>query len=172
MTSIFQTTYSNEFSLIKMYGFPLKFHWSLFLGILLTLFHIGSDNCLQPARWQAMISTNAGGVTTRLLSILVIFNFFGDLCHHIQLLVYIKCEKYYCLVQCCFTVNIHIIDIIFRSGMLHATLYEACLWPLLISKLMWPISLTISLQARNMQITSVHVCYKITVPVGIGSGIN
>ena len=32
MAAFFQTTFSNEFSWMKIYGFPLGFHWSLFLG--------------------------------------------------------------------------------------------------------------------------------------------
>ena len=38
MAAIFQTTYSNGFSWMKMYGFRLTFHWSLFLGVQLTIF--------------------------------------------------------------------------------------------------------------------------------------
>ena len=39
MDAIFQTTFSNAFSSMKMYEFLLKFHWSLFLGVQLTIFH-------------------------------------------------------------------------------------------------------------------------------------
>ena len=39
MDAIFQTTFSNVFSSMKMCEFLLKFHWSLFLGVLLTMFH-------------------------------------------------------------------------------------------------------------------------------------
>ena len=38
MAAIFQTTFSNGFSWMKMYEFRLKFHWSLFLGVQLTIF--------------------------------------------------------------------------------------------------------------------------------------
>ena len=38
MDAIFQTTFSNGFSWMKMYEFLLKFHWSLFLGVQLTIF--------------------------------------------------------------------------------------------------------------------------------------
>ena len=38
MAAIFQTTFSNGFSLMKMYEFRLTFHWSLFLGVQLTIF--------------------------------------------------------------------------------------------------------------------------------------
>ena len=35
--AIFQTTFSNEFSWMKMYEFRLRFHWSLFLRFELTI---------------------------------------------------------------------------------------------------------------------------------------
>ena len=38
MAAIFQTTFSNRFSWKKMYEFWLTFHWSLFLGVQLTIF--------------------------------------------------------------------------------------------------------------------------------------
>ena len=38
MAAIFQTTFSNRFSWMKMYEFRLKFHWSLSLGVQLTIF--------------------------------------------------------------------------------------------------------------------------------------
>ena len=38
MAAIFQTTFSNGFSWMKMYEFRLTFHWSLFLGVQLTIF--------------------------------------------------------------------------------------------------------------------------------------
>ena len=38
MAAIFQTTVSNGFSWMKMFEFWLTFHWSLFLGVLLTIF--------------------------------------------------------------------------------------------------------------------------------------
>ena len=38
MAAIFQTTFSNGFSLMKMYLLQLKFHWNLFLRIQLTIF--------------------------------------------------------------------------------------------------------------------------------------
>ena len=37
MGTIFQTTFSNAFSWMKMYKFRLKFHWSLFLWVQLTI---------------------------------------------------------------------------------------------------------------------------------------
>ena len=37
-TAVFQTTFSNGFSWIKMHEFRYKFHWSLFLGTQLTIF--------------------------------------------------------------------------------------------------------------------------------------
>ena len=38
ITAIFQTTFSNAFSWMKMYECWLWFHWSLFLGVQLTIF--------------------------------------------------------------------------------------------------------------------------------------
>ena len=38
MSTIFQTTFSNAFLLMKMYKFQLKFHWSLFPTVQLTIF--------------------------------------------------------------------------------------------------------------------------------------
>ena len=39
MDAISQTTFLSAFSWIKMFEFRLKFHWSLFLRVQLTLFH-------------------------------------------------------------------------------------------------------------------------------------
>ena len=38
MAAIFQTTFSDEFSWMKMYKFRLKFHWNLFPRVQLTIF--------------------------------------------------------------------------------------------------------------------------------------
>ena len=38
MAVIFQMTYSNAFSWMKMYEFRLRFHWRLFLGVQSTIF--------------------------------------------------------------------------------------------------------------------------------------
>ena len=38
MAAIFQTTFSDTFSWMKMYEFCLRFHWSLLLGVQLTIF--------------------------------------------------------------------------------------------------------------------------------------
>ena len=38
MAAIFQTTFSNAFSWMKMYKFQLRFHWSLFLRVQLAIF--------------------------------------------------------------------------------------------------------------------------------------
>ena len=38
IASIFQTTFSNGFSWMKLYEFRLKFHWGLFPGVELTIF--------------------------------------------------------------------------------------------------------------------------------------
>ena len=47
---LFQTTFSNAFSWIKMCEFRLRFHWSLFLRIQLTILQhsVSSDNGLAP----------------------------------------------------------------------------------------------------------------------------
>ena len=39
MADIFQTTFSNAFSWMKMYKCQLRFHWSLFPRVQLTIFH-------------------------------------------------------------------------------------------------------------------------------------
>ena len=39
MAAISQTTISKSFSWMKIYEFSLKFHWSLFLGAQITIFH-------------------------------------------------------------------------------------------------------------------------------------
>ena len=39
MAAIFQKTFSNAFSWMKMYEFHLRFDWSLFLRVRLTIFH-------------------------------------------------------------------------------------------------------------------------------------
>ena len=39
MAAIIQTTFSNAFSWMKMYEFRLRFHWSLFLRVQLSIFH-------------------------------------------------------------------------------------------------------------------------------------
>ena len=39
MVVISQTTFSNAFYWMKMYEFRLRFHWSLFLNVQLTIFH-------------------------------------------------------------------------------------------------------------------------------------
>ena len=39
MAAIFQTTFSKAFSWMKMYQFRLRFHWSLFPRVKLTIFH-------------------------------------------------------------------------------------------------------------------------------------
>ena len=38
MAAIFQTTFSNAFSWMKMHEFQLRFHWNLFLRVQLTIF--------------------------------------------------------------------------------------------------------------------------------------
>ena len=50
MAAIFQTTFSNAFSSMKMFEFCWRFHWSLFLRVQLTISQHGSDNGLAPSR--------------------------------------------------------------------------------------------------------------------------
>ena len=38
MVAIFRTTFSNAFSWMKIFEFRVRFHWSLFLGVQLTIF--------------------------------------------------------------------------------------------------------------------------------------
>ena len=64
MTAISHTTFSHAFPWMKMGEFRLEFRWSLFLGLQLTIFHIGADNGLAPIRRQAIIWTNAGILLT------------------------------------------------------------------------------------------------------------
>ena len=63
MDAIFQMTFSNAFSWMKMVEFRLTFHWSLFPRVKSTMFQHGSDNGLAPARRQAIIWTNDGWIT-------------------------------------------------------------------------------------------------------------
>ena len=66
MAAIFQTAFSNAFSWMKMFEFRLKFHWSLFLKVQLTIFQHGSDNDFAPNRRQAIIWTNDDPVHRRI----------------------------------------------------------------------------------------------------------
>ena len=70
MAAISRTTFSNTFSWIKMYQFRLRFLWSLFLKLQLTIFQhcfsIGSDNGLAQHRRQAIIWTNDDPVQRRI----------------------------------------------------------------------------------------------------------
>ena len=56
--AILQTTFSNAFSLIKIYEPRQKFHWSLFLTFDLKYSSVVSDNGLAPTCRQAIIWTN------------------------------------------------------------------------------------------------------------------
>ena len=60
MAAIFQMTCWSGFLWMKMHEFRLRFHWSLFLGVQLIIFQLGSDNGLSPTRRQAIIWTNDG----------------------------------------------------------------------------------------------------------------
>ena len=56
MAAVSQIMFSNAFSWMKMFEFRLKFHWSLFLRVQLTIFIV-------PSRRQAIIWTNDGKLT-------------------------------------------------------------------------------------------------------------
>ena len=60
IAAIFHMTFSNAFSLMKMYEFRLTCYYSLYLGVQLTIFIIGWDYGLASTRRQAIISTNDG----------------------------------------------------------------------------------------------------------------
>ena len=59
MAAISQTIFSDAFLWMKSFAFWLKFYWSLFLRVQLTITSIGLDYGLAPNRWQAIIGTNA-----------------------------------------------------------------------------------------------------------------
>ena len=48
MAAILQTKFLNAFSWMKMYEFPLTFHWRFSRRVKLTIFNIDSDNGLAP----------------------------------------------------------------------------------------------------------------------------
>ena len=68
MAAIFQMTFSNAFSWMKMYEFRSRFHWSLFLRVQWTIFQLGSENGLAPTRQQAIIWNNDGHFTDTYMS--------------------------------------------------------------------------------------------------------
>ena len=55
---LWQTTFSNEFSWMKMVEFKFKFHWNLFPGVQLTISQHGSGNGLALSRREAITWTN------------------------------------------------------------------------------------------------------------------
>ena len=57
MDAISQTTFWSAFSWMKMFELRLKFHWSLFQRVQLTIFQHCLDNGLAPIRRQAIIWT-------------------------------------------------------------------------------------------------------------------
>ena len=76
MAATFQTTFSNAFSWMKMYEFQLRFHWSLFLRVQLTIFQhwvrqwLGADqatsHCLTQWRlvnWRIYTSLDVNELT-------------------------------------------------------------------------------------------------------------
>ena len=58
MADILQMTFSNAFSLMKMFEFLSKFHWSLFLRDLVYIVNIGLGNGVMSNRHQAITWTN------------------------------------------------------------------------------------------------------------------
>ena len=68
MATISQSTFWNAFSWMKNFVFWFEFHWSLFLRVQLTIFHL--DSGLAPIRRQAIIWTNAGPVHWRIYAAL------------------------------------------------------------------------------------------------------
>ena len=58
MATILQTTFSDAFSWMKSFVLWLKFHWSLFVRVQLTITQHCLDNGLAPNRPQAIILTN------------------------------------------------------------------------------------------------------------------
>ena len=69
MAAVFQTTFSSAFSWMKMYEFRLRFYWSLFPRVQLTISQapsIVSDNGLAPNRRQAIIWSNDGLISRRI----------------------------------------------------------------------------------------------------------
>ena len=61
MDDIFQTTYSNAFSSMKMYEFRLGFHISLFLRVQLSIFQHWFRWWLGSEHWQRFIIWTNGG---------------------------------------------------------------------------------------------------------------
>ena len=64
IVAILQTSFSNAFSWIKMFGF--KFHWSFYHRVQLIISRHGLDNGLMTIRCQAIILTNSGLVYWRI----------------------------------------------------------------------------------------------------------
>ena len=60
MADVFQTTFSNAFSWLKIFEVQLKFHWICSQGSNWQYANIVSDNGLAPNRRQAIIWTNDG----------------------------------------------------------------------------------------------------------------
>ena len=66
IVAILQSSFSNAFSWIKMFGFGFKFHWSFYHRVQLTISRHGLDNGLMTIRCQAIILTNSGLVYWRI----------------------------------------------------------------------------------------------------------
>ena len=74
MAAIFLKTISNAFSLMKIYEFQLKFHWSLFLRVQLTISQHGlaPSHCLNPywlVYWYIYVSLGLDELTKNFVSI-------------------------------------------------------------------------------------------------------
>ena len=70
MTAISQTIFSDTFSWIESLAFWLKFHWSLFLMVQLTIPSTDLDNGVAPQRRQAIIWTNTDLIHWRIYAAL------------------------------------------------------------------------------------------------------
>ena len=70
MADILQATVSISFSWMKSDVFWLKFNWSMFLMVKLTISQHDLDNGLVPSRQQAIIWINDGLVCWRIYALL------------------------------------------------------------------------------------------------------
>ena len=77
MAAISQTMFSDAFSWMKSFILWLKFHWSLFLRVQLTINQRGFflDNGLAPNRRQAIIWTNVDTIHWRIYAALGVDEF-------------------------------------------------------------------------------------------------
>ena len=66
MAVVWQTTFWNALSWMKIFEFQIKVHWNMFLGSNCQYVSTGSDNGLAPFRQQAIFWTNADPVHRRI----------------------------------------------------------------------------------------------------------